>query len=340
MNILYFIGNGFDINIGMLTRYINFYEYYMSIKSPSDLVKKLKAGIKGDIRGDFKNWSDLESALGKYTRNLKSTKEFDEIFIDIQDNLANYLEKEEEKFDYNSLDVSKLYKHLTFPEDLLPEADKRKLKTLHSKRNLEQWNIQIITFNYTKSLEKITNYKGNPISIGNYVGRSNVHLRNIEHIHGYTNERMVLGVNDISQISNNNFHTNEEVIETLVKSECNKAQKHMVDDWCKNQIANANLICIFGSSLGDTDNIWWEYIGERIKWNCNLIIFERGEEVPPRRLQKLKIIERRTKNYFLNKTNLTEKEKEEVKDKIFIGINTEMFNLKFEKNYKKKTLQA
>jgi hypothetical protein len=96
MNILYLIGNGFDINLGMATRYRDFYKYYYSIKSPKPLIDKLKQEIDHNID----NWSDLEFALGNYTKELKDTKEFDIVFEDISAELAKYLEDIESKFDF------------------------------------------------------------------------------------------------------------------------------------------------------------------------------------------------------------------------------------------------
>ena len=35
--------------------------------------------------------------------------------------------------------------------------------------------------------------------------------------------------------------------------------------------------------MGDIDNRWWELIGKRLKADdCHLVIFTKGEEVPPR----------------------------------------------------------
>ena len=90
MNILYIIGNGFDLNLGMRTRYSDFYKYYKSIKSPSTLIDVLKENISNDIE----NWSDLELELGRYTKNLNSIKEFEEVYEDIGDNLGEYLKQE------------------------------------------------------------------------------------------------------------------------------------------------------------------------------------------------------------------------------------------------------
>lgn len=95
INIVFFIGNGFDINLGMRTRYSDFYEYYKNIESKSSIVKELKEEI---ARGII-NWSDLELAFGKYTIKLKDLDEFDEVYEDIVDNLADYLTKEENETD-------------------------------------------------------------------------------------------------------------------------------------------------------------------------------------------------------------------------------------------------
>jgi hypothetical protein len=326
MNILFLIGNGFDLNLGMKTRYSDFYKYYITKKSSSKLVQELKESINSNIE----NWSDLELALGEYTKNLKSTEEFNEVFDDIEDNLGDYLEWVEEKFDYSQLDKTKLLKFLAHPENSLPSADRNMIKSFKQKWRSTQNNINVITFNYTQSIEKLTDYDGNPIRINSLINIAmpSIIIQKIEHIHGYTDERMVMGVNDVSQISNNKFHTNEDVIETLVKVECNKAQKHNIDDWCKKQISEANLICVFGSSIGDTDNIWWQLIGDQLKKECKLIIYEKGEQIPRRRPQKGKILERSKKTYFLNKTKLNESEKESAKDKIYFGINTNMFDIK------------
>ncbi|MDD1443484.1 bacteriophage abortive infection AbiH family protein [Dolichospermum sp. ST_sed3] len=328
MNILFLIGNGFDLNLGMATRYKDFYKFYKNVESQSSIIESLKKEIGGNIE----NWSDLEFELGKYTKNLKSENEFTEIYEDLCDRLAEYLEEKEKNFDFNKIDGKKLYDYFIFPENSLLQADKVTLNAFRNKWTNSQWNIYAITFNYTQSLEKLMEYNGTKINIGKNVNSSiPIILQKIEHIHGYINDRMVMGVNDTSQISNHEFQKNQKVLVDLVKNNCNQAQKHLVDVWCKDIIQKANLICIFGSSIGDTDNMWWELIGERLKNDCFLIIFEKGEVIPPRRPQRKALAEIEKKNYFLNKTKLKEEEKKIVASKIIIGINTNMFDLKLKK---------
>lgn len=323
MNILFLIGNGFDLNLDMKTKYSDFYKHYKLIQSESLAINKLKDSISNDIE----NWSDLELALGEYTKNLGTEKEFEEVYEDIGDRLAEYLEKEESDFNFKNIDGKKLHDYFSFPEKSLLTADRNEISAFRNKIEKSQSNVFLITFNYTKTLEKLLGYSNKVINI-NSSGAYPIVLQKIEHIHGFTNDRMVMGVNDVSQISNKSFHENQNILDALVKVNCNQVQKHTLDNWCKSQIVKANLICIFGSSIGDTDNMWWELVGEQLKKDIKLIIFEKGEKIPLRRPYKKANIERVKKNYFLDKTKLNDKEKKNASGKIFIGINTNMFDLR------------
>ena len=46
MNITFLIGNGFDINLGLKTRYTNFYPYYLE-KYPEEMIAKLSEALIG-----------------------------------------------------------------------------------------------------------------------------------------------------------------------------------------------------------------------------------------------------------------------------------------------------
>lgn len=322
MNILFFIGNGFDLNIGMKTSYGDFYNYYHGVKSDNPSVEKLKKEISNNI----KLWSDLELALGEYTESIGTQEEFNEVFEDIGDNLAMYLQQEESRFDFSRIDRKELFDCLSYPERYLPPTDNNQIKTFKEKWKFENWNVRIITFNYTRTIENLIGEKLNKTQIGTHHNRS-IDLQGVEHIHGYVNERMVMGVNDVSQIKNSSFHKNQNVLEALVKVICNQVSRQNIDEVCKQQVSSANLICIFGSSIGDTDNMWWELIGKRLLGNCKLIIFHKTEEISPLRPYKKLPVERDYRHSFLRKANLTEEERNRISDNIYIGLNTEIFDL-------------
>ncbi|MFI1743355.1 AbiH family protein [Thalassobellus sediminis] len=328
MNIVYIIGNGFDINLEIPTKYSEFYKYYIDVKSSNSLISNLKK----DIEIDVNSWSDLELRFGKYCQHLKSYDEFKIIYNDIQDKLGDYLEKAEKDFDFKQINKDKIYNYLAFPEENLTRADYIKIKAYRKIWNTSQWNINIITLNYTHSIENILNYTNQPIQIQKKIGRNfPVVINRIEHLHGFFDERMILGVNDISQIKNEKFKANQKIRQTLIKSECNQAQRHTIDDWCLNRISDANLICVFGSSIGESDTYIWEKIGNKLLNGCFLIIFyyEKDYVISKRRPQEVNIIEDEKKMDFIHKSNLTQTEIDKFKEQIFFSINnTQMFNFK------------
>lgn len=322
MQILYIIGNGFDLNLDLKTSYNDFYQHYKNVTSDNINVQKLKENISKT----YDSWSDLELALGSYTQHLDKIKEFDDILYDIGSELSNYLRIEEQKLENYEIDQLKFFNYLCFPENSFLLADKENLLEFKKKWISHQWNLNIYTLNYTTVIEKIFGNKQKNVLLGNHTSIGAIKLEEIKHIHGYLDNEMVIGVNDKSQIKNESFHNNRDILESIVKSDCNRANRNNVDRQFTNKINSANLICIFGSSIGDTDNKWWELIGERLKSDCHLIIFSKGAEIPPRIRHMQARAERTFRDYFLSKTKLSEKEMETVEEKIFIGLNTGMFN--------------
>lgn len=335
MKTLYLIGNGFDANLGLETKYIHFYKYYTKVENKSESIDRLKANIENYIINeetkkpkdkDRINWADLELALGLYTEHINSEKEFMEIAEDVIYNLSSYLKSVEEKTDYSKFNKNLLLSHLSNPENALTEANRNKIRLFKNEYSAPIY-VDIITFNYTNTLEKILNFNGVELKIGSH-GSNGIFLNRIEHVHGFVNSRMVVGVNDISQIANKFFHDKIDVLETAVKDMCNKASGHTIESQCAKLISNANLICVFGSSLGSTDKIWWEKIGQRLKnLDCKLIVFDYGDPIPDLLPQVNAQRSREVINRFLNQTDLTDTEKESVKSNIVVGANTKLFKL-------------
>jgi hypothetical protein len=56
MQILYIIGNGFDLSLGLKTSYNNFYQYYKTVESDNVNIQKLKKNISKT----YESWADLE----------------------------------------------------------------------------------------------------------------------------------------------------------------------------------------------------------------------------------------------------------------------------------------
>ena len=86
MDVVFLLGNGFDINIGMKTRYCDFYDYYFKQISLNNIIKTFKNNIKENIE----DWADLELKLGEYLENLQENEAI-LIYNDLIKNLQKYM---------------------------------------------------------------------------------------------------------------------------------------------------------------------------------------------------------------------------------------------------------
>ena len=330
MNIVYLIGNGFDLNLGMKTKYEHFYEYYLT--SPDDNnsfhVKKLKETI-GE---DRENWSDLEQALGNYLNQIKENEAV--ILHDhLIEHLSKYIALEEDKYILNDEHSNLFFNYLKKPHigRLIPTEITEIEKYIDTWRK-SIWNIKIITFNYTKSIEKIMGNKAiainnNSVNLGHNEGGYSIELTNIEHVHGFTDKRMILGVNDVTQIANNEFHEKSSIIDRYIKSECNNTYGLEHDKKCLQWIKNANLLCLFGLSFGKSDKIWWDSVGEVLRKGCKIILYEYNDKKSFNANQgpHLKEAKENFKDIFFNKINIGEDLKIKIKQNIYVAYNTNMF---------------
>lgn len=324
MQIIHIIGNGFDLNLGLKTKYSDFFEYYTK-KNVGD--NKVVAELKDRIKGDHKTWCELELALGRHTSNLKLEADAEELILNLLDGLCDYLEKEQSIVKHSNYDSEKFFSDLVTPEIYLTQREFDDVNTWLLKwKNNAQTHIQLLTFNYTETIEGIVSEKVSSIEIGEKFGRPAI-LEGIEHMHGYLNDRTVFGVNDVEQIENENFRQSQDFVELLVKPIHNKELGHTRDDFCMQKIYQANLISIFGSSIGETDKSWWDVIGRRIGEDCRLLIFHRGPIINPRNQILESRLKREIKEKFLAMTSLNKKERENAEKYIYVAINTEMFNL-------------
>ena len=126
------------------------------------------------------------------------------------------------------------------------------------------------------------------------------------------------------------FVKNIDFNEAFIKTEYNKAANHLVDNECVDLLNNANIICVFGSSLGLTDKFWWELICERLlKGNCQLIIYQRNPYIENNLFSNDISKEiRKTKNKFSSfKSNATGEEIEIIKQNIYVNINSDFFKI-------------
>ncbi len=159
MNIAFILGNGFDLQLGMNTKYSDFYDSYTKMTSSNNIVSTLKANISAD----YKTWGDLELGLGEFSTNIDSPDDGLIIYNDVLTALENYLTQEEDNYKYDTSHKNDILNTAFHPEKYLRPREQKSVFS-HFNRN-EEWRVRFITFNYTKTLENLLGDNRLPIEI-------------------------------------------------------------------------------------------------------------------------------------------------------------------------------
>lgn len=268
MEITFLIGNGFDLGLGLYTKYTDFLNRrYLKISSESgSLVDRFRRMVSMDVG----SWSDAEMAfagLGFSSLGEDVESTFVEVEEDFHSRLNEYLLDEESRLVIPEKDRSAAT--TGFAKSILnlflklaegPRGDYVKL-ILASSRHV----VNFINFNYTSTLEKI---------IGDcHYGRELVSVRrddtekivfslgNIVHVHGdLKSGNTIFGVASSEQISDS------------VLRQASSSEGYFIKDRIDSQVGGnrgklgldllrrSDVIVTFGLSFGESDIGWWEVI--------------------------------------------------------------------------------
>ena len=323
MNILYILGNGFDKAQGMATSYPEFYEYLVNnVKNGSALLDKMKAKITEDTV----LWSDMESGLGEFTIATNNAEEFDDFYFELSEHLQNYLKSEDEKFTPSEKLKNKFQVDFTTISKYLGALDKSNIDSFLG--NPSTKDISVITLNYTNTLEKIL---GLNEGVTTKSFSNSINLRKIIHLHGQLGDSIIIGVDHPAQIKNDAFRVNEDIKDIMIKIDSNESMKETRHMESERLIANANVIILFGVSLGDTDARWWNLIGQNLNRRKNLVIIQhlyKPGAIPPTQRQKIRRLEREQQEYLMHKMGIKKENwTDYIKDRLFFTVNEPIFKV-------------
>lgn len=323
MNVLYILGNGFDKAQGMKTSYPEFYQYLMN---NTDNGSYLLQQLKKDINADKELWSDMEEAFGLFTSKVKTSTDLVNLYFELSDNLQDYLTFEDSAFAPTDKHKNKFVGDFIHPAKYMGATDRIRynnfVKTVGAGHD-----ISVMTLNYTDTLEKL-------LSLGTSTDKKidgNNYFRQLIHVHGQLGDSIIIGVDNESQIANDNLRNNEDVKDILVKVQSNYTMKYTRHNICESLISNAHLIILFGVSLGETDARWWKLIGEQFKKRNNICIVQHiymPNEVSPTRKQLLGRIERSQRDILMRKLDIKKEEwPEDTTDRLFFITNSDAYKL-------------
>jgi hypothetical protein len=314
-NIIFIVGNGLDLSLGMKTSYKDFYDYAMANK----LHPKHK--IYEAIKKDPETWSDFELTLGRYTRYLEgvaegnrkqASVEFHDELEEVTQDLADYL-----------VEQDKLSSDLTSDIDFARDDFYEELPVGQKDRILPHFangatRFSFVTLNYTNSLENIFPHRNVTLVPQGIV------ISDIHHIHGDLSENVTLGVSDESQLYEG-MSDGEKA--DLIKPQLIASMNDGRMEALRRIIDTSSILVLFGTSMGETDKYLWDYI---VRWlasnGSRYIVIHKHDssytESVKRISRRQKLFVSSVQDQLLNQSSLDDSAKASLIGRIFVVHNT------------------
>lgn len=334
MNITFLIGNGFDLNLGLETKYEQFIKYYQNQSHDkedlSDHQKETLTYFKNSIKSDEALWSNAEIAVGQSTKKFKEDGKDAEDFSNCHEhfcvNLAEYLKQQEDRIRFknykeklNKAFVNALKNYTAFFKETEMAGISKARNTFGG-----GYVYDFINFNYTSTLKScITAVDKDSLEKRIHSGTTYQNkLGKLINVHGTLDEDMVFGVHDVNQIADPSLFEGygDEYIGQIIKSKTNDINKHDTYNKAYEIIKNSDLIYIYGMATGETDKLWWSRICLHMYNNPNVHLIIHKFEAPKGNIvnRKLATFERQTREKFVEFSNLDKDKKAAIVNRIHI----------------------
>lgn len=275
--ITFIIGNGFDLNLQMKTRYADIYESYVTSPSRTSVIAEFKKDL-GNY-SQCNKWADFEMGMAEYARTLPDENSFVECIRDFKKHMVDYLEVENERiaekiFSPNNeprvvFALEKALHH--FHERLTPNAMNQIADLWHNKGK----RFRFLTFNYTDTLSFLFSAAEEYLQI--YCKLTDVEFSpDILHIHGSLTKDVVLGVDNEDQLKDLPYSLSARGKRAFIKPHFNEQYDVQRIIQARKTIIDSSLICIFGFSLGDSDQMWVDCLADWLHADTShhLVYFE------------------------------------------------------------------
>ena len=219
MNKIFIIGNGFDLNLGFKTSYLDYvnsdeFRFMNTNNSSNELAKYLMRRV------EIQKWVDFEVALKEYVLETRPNSNKLRIeYNEVVKGLESYLNK------INTDTINLTSKSYEFAKMIVNDIQSQNV-------------ITIVNFNYTNSLETVLKRACEDVS------------SLIKYPHGKLdkgNENIVLGIEDIPSLDKEYY---------FIKKSSN-GKFRGIGQWVQ-AISKCDEIYIFGHSLGVSDELYFK----------------------------------------------------------------------------------
>ena len=240
-NSILIIGNGFDLDLGIKTKYIDFANSeYWPFKERSSFEENTLPFFLNSHKNKVETWFDLEELLAIFARDnsILSKEKINETMRDfefLKKKLKEYLEKQED----------------VFFEEMKENTQTKKMSHSILQVFLRMQGRKIYTFNYTNTQKIAKN-----LILG--------FKDNVTHIHGSIKENnIILGTGDQRDIPGPFFQFYKSASPYY-------SSNNLVED-----LNNADKIYIFGHSLGRNDHDYFSDFFKKASSNPKIPLYSK-----------------------------------------------------------------
>lgn len=350
MHIAFLIGNGFDLRVGLNTKYSEFVEYYVN---PIDfesvgVIEEFKERIRNDLReNSLKNdsqfedkWANCELQKGRDTLQFDLIQEYYDCWDDFFNGLVDYLKIEESRVDF-SYDpdgvASEFLRSIANFSSCLSSREVDELNKIRDKYSHEQIFYDFLIFNYTSVFDQCVSLakesEDKSAIIRSYSGRRiQDQIGRVCHPHGsLENGNIIFGVNDENQISNKVFLEDPDFKIDCIKTAANYDCGAYQEDEAKRIIEASSIVYVFGMSIGETDDLWWGCLGRWLQESTNRMLIIHSFSIVPNTQPRQRASKRREmRDWFFTRAGIDEEgAKEALSSRILIDFNPDIFSLDF-----------
>ena len=278
MKVTFMVGNGFDLCLGLKTRYVDMYESYIEEKNTLQVIEDFKQLLREDAPTGYKTWGDFEMAMGRHAGFFKSERDFVLCTRHFKNHMATHLLNEQNHFleplgNVNICEaIAQEMEHSLgrFYEGLIPND-------VHTLEELDNGLFQYlgtITFNYTTTFDwafACLDKRNDPSFSG----------APIIHVHGSLDSDVVLGVDNPSQIIGASYQISRLVSRAFIKPHFNSEFDSKRVKEAQQLILNSNVLCVYGLSLGESDQVWIDFIRSWLESDTShhLVFYRYSERV-------------------------------------------------------------
>lgn len=348
MNIVYFIGNGFDIAVGLDTSARSIVRQYKEhldkrLQKMEDEESNEYKGFEifaSSLNTEIDTWADFEIKLGEISERFDTLDNPEESYLaafnDFRSFIREHLSDQQERI--NKLDISeenaKAFQNasLGFLLNGMRPASQRAFRSFISEKERENWSVGFVVFNYTYLIDQIIEKAPAHLKVQFSNTTYSRSFTSALHIHGSLSDEygLLVGVNGEDQIKSDCLKSSDAVLAAMIKARQNRDMELERDAGVDDLIDSASVIIIHGMSIGDSDLTWWISIGKWLTSSSNrlLILSHYEQGLNAKTATQPEMFAKTTKRYrdvFMNKAAIPDEAKESVGRRILISVNDASF---------------